>query len=261
MSQPFLPHFEPASDQPVSGRRTAPPRRKARLARSHPTPIGWETLSAREREVAEHILKGQTDAQIAEALCLSINTVRSHARRLLRKTGFERRSAFCARYAPAEVFTASSDPSLPPIPPYQWSRLTRTQKEVVSMALQGMSENATARRLEVGQPAVRTTMRRALAVLNLAGISQLRASYCPPQSIHTALPENAPLPGEAHMPLTLRQRHVISLCLQDRPIDDIAGHLGVTPKAIKMMLARLQERLELPSRQALLAFFASPPTD
>lgn len=49
------------------------------------------TLTPREREVAELIASGLSNAVIAEALVLSVRTVESHVNRLLRKTGLTRR--------------------------------------------------------------------------------------------------------------------------------------------------------------------------
>ncbi|SIT78643.1 helix-turn-helix transcriptional regulator [Microbacterium sp. RU33B] len=50
------------------------------------------TLTPREREVAELVAAGLTNAVIAEALVLSVRTVESHINRLLRKAGLHRRA-------------------------------------------------------------------------------------------------------------------------------------------------------------------------
>jgi predicted ATPase/class 3 adenylate cyclase/DNA-binding CsgD family transcriptional regulator len=55
-------------------------------------------LSDREREIVALVAGGATDAQIAERLFLSINTVRSHLERIRDKTGARRRTEL-ARYA------------------------------------------------------------------------------------------------------------------------------------------------------------------
>lgn len=49
------------------------------------------TLTPREREVAELVAAGLSNAVIAEALVLSVRTVESHVNRLLRKAGLKRR--------------------------------------------------------------------------------------------------------------------------------------------------------------------------
>ena len=60
---------------------------------------GWtRPLSGREREIVALLAGGATDAQIAERLFLSINTVRSHLERIRDKTGARRRTEL-ARYA------------------------------------------------------------------------------------------------------------------------------------------------------------------
>jgi predicted ATPase/class 3 adenylate cyclase/DNA-binding CsgD family transcriptional regulator len=55
-------------------------------------------LSAREREIVALLAGGATDAQIAERLFLTVNTVRSHLERIRDKTGARRRAEL-VRYA------------------------------------------------------------------------------------------------------------------------------------------------------------------
>jgi DNA-binding CsgD family transcriptional regulator len=55
-------------------------------------------LSEREREIVALLAGGATDAQIAERLFLSVNTVRSHLDRIRDKTGARRRPDL-VRYA------------------------------------------------------------------------------------------------------------------------------------------------------------------
>ena len=55
-------------------------------------------LSQREREIVARLAGGATDAQIAEQLFLSVNTVRSHLERIRDKTGARRRAEL-VRYA------------------------------------------------------------------------------------------------------------------------------------------------------------------
>jgi DNA-binding CsgD family transcriptional regulator len=49
-------------------------------------------LSARERELVTLVAQGQTDAQIAGQLYISVRTVRSHLDRIRDKTGHRRRA-------------------------------------------------------------------------------------------------------------------------------------------------------------------------
>jgi len=66
-------------------------------------------LSEREREILALLAGGATDAQIAERLYLSTNTVRSHLERIRDKTGARRRPEL-VRYA----LQAGIDPAAPP---------------------------------------------------------------------------------------------------------------------------------------------------
>ena len=55
-----------------------------------------EPLTQREREVAALLIGGATNAEIATALWLSVNTVKSHMKRILRKTGASNRAGAVA---------------------------------------------------------------------------------------------------------------------------------------------------------------------
>ncbi|HEV2769132.1 MAG TPA: response regulator transcription factor [Solirubrobacteraceae bacterium] len=52
-----------------------------------PEPPGPEMLTPREAEVLDHLRAGASNAQIAQALHVSIETVRTHARSVFRKLG------------------------------------------------------------------------------------------------------------------------------------------------------------------------------
>lgn len=69
---------------------TADGGRRSRLVR--------ERFSARERSIADLIAAGRTNRQIAEALVLSPETVKSHVSRILRKLGAANRAEAAARY-------------------------------------------------------------------------------------------------------------------------------------------------------------------
>jgi DNA-binding NarL/FixJ family response regulator len=51
-----------------------------------------EPITRREAEVLEHLKAGRTNAQIAHALCIGIETVRTHTRSIYRKLGVSSRS-------------------------------------------------------------------------------------------------------------------------------------------------------------------------
>ena len=55
-------------------------------------PSGSGKLSARERELVTLVARGQTDAQIAEKLFISVSTVRTHLDRIRDKSGCRRRA-------------------------------------------------------------------------------------------------------------------------------------------------------------------------
>ncbi len=55
-------------------------------------------LSIREREVLRLLLEEKTNAEIADSLCISENTVKFHVRNMLRKTGCRNRKALYASF-------------------------------------------------------------------------------------------------------------------------------------------------------------------
>ena len=55
-------------------------------------PRDFSELSARERELVTLVAGGQTDAQVAQQLFISISTVRSHLDRIRDKTSCRRRA-------------------------------------------------------------------------------------------------------------------------------------------------------------------------
>ena len=58
---------------------------------SEPPPVGPDVLTPREAEVMELLRSGRSNAEIALALHVSIETVRTHARRIYRKLGVKTR--------------------------------------------------------------------------------------------------------------------------------------------------------------------------
>jgi DNA-binding NarL/FixJ family response regulator len=55
-------------------------------------PSGSGKLSSRERELITLVAQGQTDAQIAGKLFISVSTVRTHLDRIRDKSGYRRRA-------------------------------------------------------------------------------------------------------------------------------------------------------------------------
>jgi DNA-binding CsgD family transcriptional regulator len=80
-----------------SARRLSPSQARFGVtpAMSHSTLA--ELLTARELQVAGYLIRGMPNRQIAEALVLSPNTVKSHVARILRKLGATNRSDAVAR--------------------------------------------------------------------------------------------------------------------------------------------------------------------
>jgi DNA-binding NarL/FixJ family response regulator len=62
-----------------------------------------DPLTAREREIAEHLGAGETNRQIAAALVISERTVDGHVANILRKLGFRTRSQVAAWVASEQV--------------------------------------------------------------------------------------------------------------------------------------------------------------
>jgi DNA-binding CsgD family transcriptional regulator len=66
-------------------------RRRARSRRPDPPVSGWESLTAAERRVAEHVARGLTNREVAERMFLSRHTVDFHLRQTFRKAGVRSR--------------------------------------------------------------------------------------------------------------------------------------------------------------------------
>jgi DNA-binding NarL/FixJ family response regulator len=62
-----------------------------------PQPIGPELLTAREADVLELLQNGRSNSEIAHALHVSIETIRTHTRRIYRKLGVKTRRELQAR--------------------------------------------------------------------------------------------------------------------------------------------------------------------
>jgi DNA-binding CsgD family transcriptional regulator len=61
-----------------------------------PGPVRTHTLTAREREVLALLIRGATYAQIAKALFISPETVRTHCKHIYAKLGVKRRAGLMA---------------------------------------------------------------------------------------------------------------------------------------------------------------------
>jgi len=78
-------------------------RRVAATRRIATAPPWVQRLTARERDVLAHVARGQTNAEVAESLVVSVETVKSHLRSLLAKSGSRHRTELVVRCYEAGV--------------------------------------------------------------------------------------------------------------------------------------------------------------
>jgi DNA-binding NarL/FixJ family response regulator len=78
-------------------------RRVAATRRAVTRPAWADRLTEREREVLAHVARGQTNAEVAESLVVSVETVKSHLRALLAKSGSRHRTELVVRCYEAGV--------------------------------------------------------------------------------------------------------------------------------------------------------------
>jgi DNA-binding NarL/FixJ family response regulator len=77
--------------------------RRVATRRTATRPAWVERLTARERDVLTHVARGQTNAEVAESLVISLETVKSHLRSLLAKSGSRHRTELVVRCYEAGV--------------------------------------------------------------------------------------------------------------------------------------------------------------
>jgi len=78
-------------------------RRVAARRRTATKPAWGQRLTPRERDVLTHVARGQTNAEVAESLVVSVETVKSHLRSLLAKSGSRHRTELVVRCYEAGV--------------------------------------------------------------------------------------------------------------------------------------------------------------
>lgn len=71
-----------------------------KAAAGAPAPLGPELLTPREADVLDHLRQGRSNAEIALALHVSIETVRTHRRNIYRKLGVRTRRELAALTTP-----------------------------------------------------------------------------------------------------------------------------------------------------------------
>jgi len=95
---------------------------------------------------------GQTDAEIADALSMGINTVKSHLRRLFTQRGVKCRTQLAHSYL--------SDGSLQVIPENIFCKLTPTEEMIVEQLRMGLANKQIASNLYLSEHTVKTHLRR-----------------------------------------------------------------------------------------------------
>lgn len=76
--------------------------RRGRGERQHPR-FGWESLTPAERDVVVLVAEGHTNAEIAERLFISVNTVKKHLSHVYAKVDVDGRADLAAQFARREV--------------------------------------------------------------------------------------------------------------------------------------------------------------
>jgi DNA-binding CsgD family transcriptional regulator len=72
--------------------------RRGRGERQRPQ-VGWASLTPTEREIAQLVAQGQTNAEIGERLFISANTVKKHLSRVYAKVDVDGRAHLAAQVA------------------------------------------------------------------------------------------------------------------------------------------------------------------
>lgn len=68
-------------------------------------PEGWDALTVIEMAVVRAVERGLTNAEVAEALHLSVNTIKTHLKRIFRKLSVRTRSELAALAATDTALT------------------------------------------------------------------------------------------------------------------------------------------------------------
>jgi DNA-binding CsgD family transcriptional regulator len=67
--------------------------------------VGEVTFTPREKDILQAIAEGKTNKEISESLCISFETVKSHVRNLLAKTGTSSRTELISKYCNLDNYT------------------------------------------------------------------------------------------------------------------------------------------------------------
>ena len=159
-----------------------------RLLVAHANPIGGRddrSLSGREREVAEFLVHGRSNSEIAYALGLGVGTVSRMARDVLRKLGRARRTDLARIFGASELRTAElGDPALVMVDgaarcSTMWAQLTPSERAVVRRALEGASNSDIARERGRAERTIANQLATAYARFGVRGRAELAALLGP----------------------------------------------------------------------------------
>lgn len=160
-----------------------------RLLVAHANAIGGRddrSLSGRERDVAEFLVHGRSNSEIAYALGLGTGTVSRIARDVLRKLGRARRTDLARIFGASELRTAVlDDPALVMVDgadrcSTMWAQLTPSERAVVRRALEGASNSDIARERGRAERTIANQLATAYARFGVRGRAELAALIGPP---------------------------------------------------------------------------------
>jgi DNA-binding NarL/FixJ family response regulator len=145
------------------------------------------SLAPREREVAEYLIHGRSNGEIAYALGLAEGTVNRIARTVLRKLGGARRADLPMLFEPqAQLATHNErDTGLvslraEPRERATWERLPRALREVAELAVSGASNDEIASARGRSARTVANQLARCYELLGVRGRTELVAVLGPP---------------------------------------------------------------------------------
>jgi DNA-binding NarL/FixJ family response regulator len=145
-------------------------------------------LSSREREVAEHLTQGHANADIAYALGIAEGNVSRLVTSVLRKLGAPSRRDLALLFGCRNSVALEQEDELQILRPADrgtalWSKLSPGLREVVSMAVSGMSNAEIASARSTSVRTVANQLARCYAELGVSGRAELGALLGPPPRV------------------------------------------------------------------------------
>jgi DNA-binding NarL/FixJ family response regulator len=150
---------------------------------------GPAALTARERDVAEYVVHGRSNGEIAYALGLSTGTVNRLARDAMRKLGGARRTDLARIFGARELNAARLDDPpdvvvLDGVPrgAALWRTLTESERQVARLAMRGLSNRAIAAERGRAERTVANQLAATYARFQVRGRAELAALLGPTAS-------------------------------------------------------------------------------